>query len=103
MRCVALLCFALRCVFFFFSSAGQPLSGVVAYVDACLDDGSSMRAEYGKCLGRLGADVRSRLPKNMETLTHLVWKDGSEGARFDGGRKGTCVDVRCKAVAADRL
>lgn len=49
------------------------------HVDAQLDDLSPMNKEYGRLLRNLGADVRERLPKNIETLTHLVWKDGDEG------------------------
>lgn len=52
----------------------------MVYVDAYLNDRTSMRAEYGACLRGMGADVRVRLPKKMETLTHLVWKDGDEGS-----------------------
>lgn len=57
----------------------QPLSGVVAFVDAYLDDGQPLKNALGQTLVRLGAEVRARLPKNLENLTHLVWKDGNEG------------------------
>lgn len=66
----------------------QPLAGLVIYVDAFLDDRSPMRDEYGRLLRTLGADVRVRLPKSVDTLTHLVWQGGDEGASFVpvGGR-----------------
>ncbi|CAM9170319.1 unnamed protein product, partial [Scytosiphon promiscuus] len=59
-------------------SSDGPLAGTVVYVDAYLDDRSPMRDEYGSLLRNLGADVRARLPKKMENLTHLVWKGGDE-------------------------
>lgn len=51
-------------------------------MDAQLDDMSPMNKEYGRLLRNLGADVRDRLPKKIETLTHLVWKGGDEGVYF---------------------
>lgn len=68
------------------------MSGVVAYVDVYLDDGSDLRKELGSRLAELGAEVRTRLPKNMANLTHLVWKDGDEG---EGGSVLTCLPT-CK-------
>ncbi|CBJ26768.1 expressed unknown protein [Ectocarpus siliculosus] len=50
-----------------------------------------MRDEYRRLLRTLGADVRARLPKSMETLTHLVWQGGDEGTAQKASDAGVAL------------
>ncbi|CAM9224105.1 unnamed protein product, partial [Ectocarpus sp. 12 AP-2014] len=72
-------------------NSSRPLAGLVIYVDAFLDDRSPMRDEFGRLLRTLGADVRARLPKSMETLTHLVWQGGDEGTAQKASDAGVAL------------